>query len=207
MLNRNFIPHIIIIFILLATTSCNVSKHLPKGTQLYKGSVYKIEKEKGNKASIKSVKKQLKDITSPIPNKTVFGFPYRVWLWYKVGEPKKQKGLKYWLRNKVGEAPVLSPSVNVKANAANFQTYLENKGYFKTIVSGDTTIKGYKVTAKYKVTLGMPYKINTFTWILDSSSTIAKDINKLLPKESYVKKNEQYDLDNIKAERSRTDIF
>ena len=205
--NKNFITYIIIILTLLTITSCNVSKHLPKGTQLYKGSEYTIEKEKGNKASVKSIKKQLKIFTLPIPNKTIFGFPYRVWLWYKVGEPKKQKGFKYWLRNKVGEAPVLSPFVNVKANVAYFQTYLENKGYFKTFVSGDTTIKGYKVTTKYKITLGMPYKINSFTWLLDSSSTIAKDIVQLPPKENYVKINEQYDLANIIAERSRADIF
>ena len=204
---KKIVTYIVYTFILFAITSCNVSKHLPPRTKLYKGAEYKIEKEKLNKTSTKSIQNQLKDITTPVANKTILGFPYRVWLWYKIGEPKKQKGLKYWLRNKLGEAPVLSTALSVKANAANFQTYLENKGYFNTYVSGDTTTKGYKVKAKYKVALGMPYKINSFTWYIDSNSAIAKDIYKLKNDGSYLKKNEQYELDNIKAERSRTDIF
>jgi hypothetical protein len=173
---------------------------------LYKGAQYEIIKEKENKTSAKSVKRQLKEITSPVPNKTILGFPYRVAVWYAVGEPKKQKGFKYWLRNKLGEAPVLSTAVNAKANAANFAVFLQNKGFFKTGAGGDTTVKGYKVTARYKIELGMPYKINAYTWMIDSSSRIGKDIAKMPPKESYLKKGEQYDFDNIKAERSRTDI-
>ena len=205
-MNKQII-HIIIISLLFITASCGVRTHLPPGTQLYKGATYQIEKEKGNKVSAKSIKSQLKEITSPVANKTIFGYPYRVAFWYWVGEPKKQSGFRYWLRNKLGEAPVLSTAVNAKANAVNFQVYLENKGYFKTGISGDTVVKGYKVTAKYKVALGMPYKINTVSWIKDSTSIIAKDISALPSKESYLKKKDQYDLDNIIAERSRTDIF
>ena len=66
--------HIIYILILFTITSCNVGKHLPKGTQLYKGAEYKIEKEKQNKTSVKSIRNQLKDITTPTPNKTILGF-------------------------------------------------------------------------------------------------------------------------------------
>jgi outer membrane protein insertion porin family len=186
--------------------SCSVGKHLPPGTYLYKGATYEVVKEEGNKTKAKSIKKQLKPITSPVPNKTIFGWPYRVAFWYAVGEPKKQRGFKYWLRNKIGEPPVLSTALNVSANAANFQAFLENKGYFKTGVGGDTTIKGYKVTARYKIELGMPYKVNAFQWVLDSTSSIGKDIGTLTPKENYIKKGEQYDFDNIKAERTRTDI-
>ncbi len=207
MLREIRISDIIKFCLLLTMLSCNVRKHLPPGTQLYKGADYQVAKEKGNKASVKSVKRQLKAITSPVANKTILGFPYRVAFWYAVGEPKKQKGFKYWLRNKLGEAPILSTAVNTGANAANFQVFLENKGFFKTGVGGDTTIKGYKVTAHYKVTLGMPYTINAFTWLIDSVSNLGKDIAKLPSKESYLKKGAQYDLDNIKAERSRTDIY
>lgn len=200
------------IYIAIATlfalgTSCSVRRHLPPGTYLYKGATYKIEKEPGNKTKVKSIKSQLKGITAPVPNKTILGYPYRVAFWYFVGEPKKQKGFKYWLRNKIGEPPVLSTAVNVKANSQNFQAYLENKGFFKTDAGGDTTVKGYKVTANYKIDLGMPYTINTFKFVLDSTAKIGQDIAKLPPKENYLKSGQQYDLDNIKAERSRTDIF
>ena len=203
---QRFIYFLCIAFCAVFICSCSISKKLPAGTQLYKGAIYTIEKDKSNKTSARSIKKELKRITAPTPNKTILGFPLRVWLWYAVGEPKKQKGFKFWLRNKLGEAPVLSTVVNTKSSAMGFESYLQNRGYFKTNASGDTSIKGYKVTAKYKINLGLPYTINDVKWVLDSSTNITTDIYRLPPKETYIVKNKQYDLGNIKAERSRTDL-
>jgi len=199
--------YIIMSFLLCVAMSCGVRSHLPPGTYLYKGAKYTIIKEKENKAKIKSIRSDLKSITAPVPNRTILGYPYRVAFWYFVGEPKKQSGFKYWLRNRIGEPPVLSTSLSIKANAENFQAYLENKGYFKTGTGGDTTVRGYKVTANYKIDLGMPYMVNNFQWVVDSSKTIGRDIGKLPAKQNYIQKGKQYDLDDIKAERSRTDIF
>ena len=187
--------------------ACGVRSHLPPGTQLYKGAQYEILKEKANKTKIKSIKSQLVDITSPVANKTILGYPYKVAFWYAIGEPKKEKGFRFWLRSKFGEPPVLSTAVNAKATAVNIQYFLENKGFFKTNVGGDTTVKGYKVTAKYKVELGMPYLINSYQWMVDSSSQFSKDIGLLPPKETLLIKGKQYDLDNIKAERERAEVY
>lgn len=187
-------------------SSCGIQKHLPPGTHLYKGATYTITKEKGNKTSIRSIRKQLKAITSPVANKTFLGFSYRVWFWYLVGEPEKTTGIRNWLRNRIGQEPVLSTMVNTKANSINFQNYLVNKGYFDSKASGDTMVKGYKVTARYKVFLGMPYHINSSSWLIDSTSEIGKVINKISPKENNLKKGAQYDLDNVKAERARVDF-
>ncbi|SJZ97140.1 translocation and assembly module lipoprotein TamL [Sediminibacterium ginsengisoli] len=187
--------------------ACNVSRKLPAGTQLYNGAKYTIEKEDDNKAKTGSVKSQLKKITLPRKNKMILGFPYKVWFWYAIGEPKKQKGFKYWLRNKFGEPPVLSTVVNTEATSESFAAYLENKGYFRTTAKGDTTVKGYKVTANYTVKLGMPYSINHVQWVLDSNQEISTDISRMDEKENYLRKKDQFDLDNVKAERTRTDLF
>lgn len=187
-------------------TACNIGKKLPQGTYLYKGATYKIEKDSGNTTKARTIRKQLKRITTPIPNKTIFGFPYRVWVWYAVGEPKKEKGFKHWLRNKLGAAPVLSTQVNIKANAENFQYTLSNQGYFRTKATGDTVVKGARVTAAYKIKLGFPYKLDTVKWILDSASDLGKSVYEMNPKESYVKTKQQFSLADIKAERTRTDI-
>ena len=192
--------------ILFCMGSCSIQKHLPAGTQLYKGATFAITKEKENKTSTKLITKQLKKISVPVPNKTLLGFPYRVAFWYMVGEPHNDKGLRHWLRYRIGQEPVLSTSVNTKANADNLQNYLQNKGYFTSTVSGDTSVRGYKMTAHYKVGLGMPYKVNTLKWLIDSASQIGKDINTIPVKESLVKKGAQFDLDIIKAERSRIDL-
>jgi outer membrane protein assembly factor BamA len=198
--------HIAFLLAIMGQVSCSIQKYLPEGTQLYKGATYDITKDKESKASVKSVKKQLRAITAPAPNKSTLGFPLRVWIWYLVGEPESEKSFRWFLRNRIGQEPVLNTQVNVKANAANFENFLENKGYFRSKASGDTMIKGYRMTARYKVQLGMPYKINTSSWIIDSTSEIGKDLAMVPDKENYVKKGEQFDLENIKAERSRVDL-
>jgi hypothetical protein len=134
---------VFVIAVISFLMSCSVRSHLPPGTQLYKGAQYEILKEKSNKTKIKTVRNQLKEITSPVANKTILGFPYKVAFWFAIGEPKKEKGFRYWLRSRFGEAPVLNTSVNAKATAVNFQYFLENKGFFKTGVGGDTTVKGW----------------------------------------------------------------
>lgn len=188
------------------TTGCSISKKIPAGSYLYKGASFSITKDEANKIKTGSIKRQLKKITAPIRNKRILGFPYKVWFWYAIGEPKKQKGLRYWLRNKFGEAPVLNTMVDVKTNAANFKSFLENEGYFKTNASGDTIIKGYQSKAVYKIKVGWPYIINSFSWMIDSASNLGRDIATMDPKENYIKKLKQYNLADIKAERTRTDI-
>jgi outer membrane protein insertion porin family len=196
-----------VIFILLAVclSSCSIERHLPPGTQLYRGANFTIQKDSLDKTSERSIIKQLKTISAPKPNAAIFGFPYRVWFWYLIGEPKSEKGFKHWLRYRIGQEPVLSTVLNTKANAANFANHLINKGHFETQASGDTTIKGYKVEANYNIKLGMPYTINDVSWLIDTLSEIGKDINRVPKGNILVKKGEQFNLDNIKAERSRVD--
>lgn len=198
--------YIILLMSIGCMMSCSIRRHLPPGTQLYKGAAFTVVKDAANKTSEKSIKKQLDLISAPKPNKRILGYPYRVWLWYLIGEPKKETGLKHWLRYRVGEEPVLSTILDVKANASNFENYLINKGYFDSKASGDTSVKGYWVTANYKINLGMPYYVNNFSWIIDSSSEIGKAIKRIPDRDIVIKKGDQFDLDNVKAERSRVDL-
>ena len=190
--------------VLLLVTSCSVKKHLPEGTYLYKGADITVTKTPDNDKG-KGVKKQLKRVVAPRPNKTIFGFPYKVAIWYFIGEPKRPKGFRNFLRTRFGEAPVLSTKVDLEANAVNMQAYLENKGYFHSVVGSSKKIKGYKMQAVYKVTLPPPYYVNQVNWVLDSS-VLAKDIARADTTDKFVKSNDQFDMDNIKAERNRIDI-
>lgn len=194
------------IFILLVTiSSCAIQKHLPKDIYLYNGSEINIKKTPDNKTKSGPIKKYLQKTTFPTKNKMIFGYPYKLGFWYALGESKKQKGFKFWLLKQFGEAPVLSNKVDLKANADNMQAYLENKGYFKSAISDSTKIKGYKMTAVYNVLLTNPYFIDTIKWILDSGK-LSQDIIGNKSKDAFVKKNQQFDLENIKAEGKRMDI-
>ena len=191
---------------ILFMSACHIKKHLPEGTYLYGGTTVKAEKINGFEGKTKAIATKLESISSPKKNEMIFGFPYKLAIWYAIGEPKRETGLKFWLRKQLGEPPVLSTAIDVKTNATNLQAYLENKGYFKSYVSGKTENKGYKQKAIYIAKISKPYFLDSIAWVLDSSE-LSHNISTIRNKEEYVKKSEQFDLDNIKAERNRIDLI
>ncbi len=191
--------------ILLGTASCSIQKHLPQGTYLYNGASVSVKKTADNPINIKPVSKSIKAITFPKRNKMIFGYPYKVGFWYAIKEPKKQFGFKAWLRNRIGEPPVLNTMVSLKANEENLRAYAENRGYFKSPVTSSSSKKGYKMKVAYNVLLTRPYLIDSISWALDTS-ILSKDILAIDDKKNYVKINKQFDLENIKAETKRVDL-
>lgn len=196
---------ILCLFGFLFISACQIKKHLPEGTLLYNGAKIKVEKVEDFKGKPKPIAKALGQIAAPRKNKMILGFPYKVAWWYAIGEPKKQSGFKYWLRNQFGEAPILSTRLDLKANETNMQAYLENKGYFKSKVIGKTDTQGYKLKAIYEAKVTRSYIFDTIKWVLDSSE-LSRNISKIRNRTSYVKQGDQFDIENIKAERNRIDL-
>ena len=203
---KNFVILCGINFILiLFITSCNIKKNLPKGTFLYNGAKVTVEKVEDFNGNPKPIVKALEKISAPRKNKMILGVPYKVIMWYAIGEPKRETGLRFWLRNQLGEPPVLSTTVDVNANSTNMQAYLENKGYFKSRVSGATENKGYKQKVLYNAKVYKPYVFDSIVWVLDSSE-LSRNISQIRNNNTYVKKGDQFDIESIKAERTRIDL-
>ncbi len=202
MRNRSFLWVFILV---LGASSCSIRKHLPKETYLYNGPTVNIKKTADNNTRTRPVKKALSDITFPKKNKMILGHAYKVGFWYAIGTSKREKSFRNWLRNRLGEEPVLNTMVDLEANSENLVAYLENKGYFKSAVAAKPVVKGYKMKAQYDVLLTRPYRIDSVKWVLDSSK-ISKDINALGRKNLYVLTGDQFDLENIKADTRRIDL-
>lgn len=187
-------------------SSCSVRKKMPVNETLYNGSKVIVMQDSGFKVSTKSIRKQMEKITIPNKNKMILGWPYKVWFWYAIGKTKKQTGFKHWLREKFGEPPVFGSTVKTNLNAENMKGYLENEGYYRSKATGDTAIKGYKLTAKYKVTVAHPYTINTINWKIDSSKLLT-DILSDLKNKTLLIPNQRITLNDIKTERNRVDLL
>ncbi len=195
------------IFLTLLVTSCNVQRYLPQGERLYKGATVHVTRDKETTTPAKSLKKTIKLAAQPRPNKFLLGQPYKVWFWYKIGEPKKEKGLKAFLRNKLGEPPVLSSRINAISTAANMQSLLENIGYFRSAVSGDTTNTGrYFMKADYYATVNPRYTLGKVEWVKDSTKLL-KQLQRDSKKRGLLKPGDPYTLSTITAERDRLDLF
>ena len=145
-------------------------------------------------------------LVRPKPNTSILGIRFKLTVFNMFKEPKKKKGLIYWLKYKVGEPPVIASYSALEKNREVIQNHLDNKGYFRDSVVMDTSIKHKKLSVTYTALVGAQYKIDSIAYPNDSSA-LAKQIQEtaLNKKEVLLKQNAPYDLDVIKYERTRVD--
>jgi len=193
-----------ILFYLILTllfSACSNLKALPEGELLYIKGKVDVEGEKISRREKKQLEENLEDLLRPRPNSKILGLRLKLYFYNIAGEPKKEKGFKYWLKNKVGEPPVLFSQVNMEYNEDLLQNFVENKGFFNAKTSSDSTTRNKKVTAKYSIILNDRYFIKEVSFPKDSSQITATVSS--TRENSFLKPGKPYDLDVIKAERVR----
>lgn len=188
---------------LFLLSSCNSTKYVPEGDMLYTGGSVKVEDSLVPRKQRKAIQSEMEDLLRPLPNKSFFGLRPKLFFYNLVSEPKKDKGFKYWIKYKLGEAPVLFSKVDMDYNSDILRNFAENNGYFKTKVESDSTGKGRKATSEYTVKPGHQYKIKSVTFPTDST-VLAKAINRM-QRRSLLRPERTYSLENIKLERERID--
>ncbi len=194
-----------ILFLISAAlfTACNNTRHLPSGDTLYLGSDVSIKDKEVKKSLRKVIKNDLEDAIRPKPNKKILGVRFKLGIYNFAGETKKKKGFRYWLRNKVGEPPVLGSQFDVEKNRQILANILENRGFFYPKVTGSSMAKNKKSWGKFEVYTGPQYEIRNVEFIADSSK-LSRDV--LAQKENTIlEKEKPYNLDMIKGERERID--
>ena len=194
--------HCMLLIVLIA--SCSVQRFIPKGERIYKGASVHVKKNPETSTSVRSLKSTIKLAATPRANKFLFGQPYKVWWWYVIGEPKREKGFRAFLRNRLGEPPVFSSRVNPKATAENMEALLTNLGYFHSTVQGDTTNYSYFTKAVYNAQVEPQYTIKSVTWVNDSSRLMR--VISRIQAQSLLKPGQPYRLSDITAERERIDL-
>lgn len=198
-----------IFFLLLAAVlagSCSNTRHLPAGSNLFIGSTVHIKDDNATRKERKVLINDLATAVRPRPNSTTLGARLKLRLYTAAGDTKKKKGIRQWIRNKVGEPPVLQSSVDLETNNAILTNMLQNRGFFYASArSSFTTDKKRRSVARFEVTTGPQYHINKAILVKDSfetriSADIDTDFNQTL-----LTAGAPYNLDLIKAERSRID--
>jgi outer membrane protein insertion porin family len=189
---------------LLFAYGCSNTKYLPEGEMLYVGGEVTVEDSVMSKGDRKELAKELEALLRPKPNSGFLGLRPKLYIYNLAGEPKKEKGIRHWLRTKVGEPPVLFSQVDLDYNADILQNRVENKGYFKARTSADSTSRNRRATAQYTVKPRKQYTIRKVIFP-DSTATALDSAISQLKRRSRLKPGRPYDLDVIKTERERID--
>jgi len=185
-------------------SACSNIKYLKEGENLYvKGKVELQPDTSFPKKYIKPLQENLDGYLRPQPNSSILGLRPKLWFYNIAGNTTSKKGIKGWLKYKLGEPPVLLSDVNRPYNEDLLTNRLENIGFFNAEVTSDTTIKNRKATVTYFAKPYTNYKINEVTFELDST-----DFGKIIADskdKSLLKAGNPYNLDVIVNERKRID--
>ncbi|MGN6212183.1 translocation and assembly module lipoprotein TamL [Parafilimonas sp.] len=193
--------------LVLLLASCSNTKNLGPGQNLFVGSKEKIKStDKIPSKKRKELESEMSSLVRPEPNSTILGARFKLTVFNMFKEPKKPKGLIYWLKYKVGEPPVLASNSALEKNRLVLQSHLENEGFFRDSVVMDTSVKNKKLSVTYTALVDTQYIINNVSYPNDSS-VLAKNIQRYAVGKKYVllKPNNPYSLDVIKDERTRID--
>jgi outer membrane protein assembly factor BamA len=202
MIKRKYIFYLAAV---LFISACSNTRKLPAGEALYLGAKVKILDDTLTKKQKKKIRSELSDLTRPKPNKKFLGMRFKLFAYNLAGNPKKENSPAGILKNRIGEPPVLLSDVDLERNINVLRSTLENRGYFKAYVEGDTTVKNKKATATYTVRAGVQYGINEIHFVSDSSilqKTIVESSEK-----TFLKSGKPFDLGVIKNERERIDAY
>ena len=140
------------ILLIAVLSSCTCIRQIPEGKTLYNKAKFELATpKKFNKSN--QVKEALEERARPQPNRKFLGlFRIRLWLHLKVKEPKKERGFRHWLKNKIGEPPVYGSEGVYRQSSLLMRQYLHNNGYFISDVRFETRLKKRQEIVTYTAT-------------------------------------------------------
>jgi outer membrane protein insertion porin family len=203
-----FLQSILILSFIISLVSCSNTRYLAEDETLFVGAKINIQDTSLSKKAKNNIAKYLENSVRPVPNKTFLSLRWKLWVYNVVGTPKRETGgLRNFIRNKIGEPPVLGEELNLKTNDGILVNQLQNIGYLRSEVTSKVEPVGNKkIKAIFNITANQQYKINDVKFPKETGdeSDIASDITSLKGK-TLLKKGDAYNLEVIKNERIRID--
>ncbi len=199
-----------ILFTIVLFAACDNTKHLAPGQDLYIGSTIKIKATPSiSKKRQKALESDMQSLIRPKPNSKILGIRLKLTLYNMVDTPRG-KGLRYLIKNKLGEPPVIASYSTLDKDRAVMQNRLENRGWFNDTVTLDSMVKHRKFTGEFTAIVHNQYTMRDISFPRDSSvlsrNIVGKDVTqKRALSRSLLLRGDPYDLDVIKLERERID--
>lgn len=158
------------LFIALTLSSCITTGRQQRSGLLLHRTVIKVDDKKVDKD-------ELTDFLRQKPNKRFLGvFSFKVWIYEMNLSQKRDTRFRKWMRESMGEAPVLIDTSLMDGDAQQMFKHLTNKGYFNAkIKSSVDTLKRKRANILFTIKAGEPYHIRNISYDIQDSL-----INKLV---------------------------
>ena len=195
---QNSIFWLATIIFALSLSACNVTQSVPKGEHLLKKNSIKLEKKvkSGN-----TIKEDIQNLIIQKPNTKMFGLiSFRLGI-YNLAYNKKENKFRWWLKNKLGEAPVIYNEQVSSKSAENIRLYMFNEGFLNTKVNFKAIYESKKVKVNYSILPGDQFYTGKIKLPKDSS-TLVKHILEI-QEETFIEEGEAFSINLLNDERTR----
>ncbi|MBL0745115.1 translocation and assembly module lipoprotein TamL [Chryseolinea lacunae] len=192
-------------FVVLAAfllTGCTATGFLKEGDSFYNGAEIDFDTHGKRVGRRKALRKDLQTFIYPKPNNTFFGMRPGVWFYFIAGDTKSKKGIRGFIKNKLGQPPVLLKDATPERTAKTLNGQLNNQGYFESNVTAKVETKKKNSKVIYTVDLPRPYRLREINYPAGRDSTYAA-IFRTLKEESLLEPRQRYDLQRMEAEQQR----
>ncbi len=183
----------LLLCVLILLSACRPAKYLEQDELLYSGASLKV----GAPLKDQPNRNFRTDLTGKIKQQPNSNFKH----WVYQRNKNKTKGFGKWLRDKIGEPPVIYDPRQTIQSMLLMESYLRNNGFLHAEVSSDTIINGNKVTVNYSVKGNGRYRINKY--ILPPDTTMLLNLIAENSKKPIIRPGRPYTLTTIDAERLR----
>ena len=188
-----YIKSILFLLVILGLSGCAIRKYVPEGKTIL------IDMKIVNDSSHFDISKSgVNDRIIQKPNKNLFGWLPRVWVYYKTIN-KTDKGFYKWVNKNFGVEPVYYNTILTADSKRQIENYLNNTGFFKSQVVANKTDKNKRSKVVYRIKPKTPYTIREVNRKIYDSA-VAKEIQSL-DNDMLVKSGDNYDVFVMDKER------
>lgn len=221
---------------LMISIGCNNQRYLHDSEYLYKETKVKFNDPENLDPELKGLSSDLAGLSKLKKNKEILGlYPAKLWfynigtegfdsvlaysenrrfLFFNMDEIVRDLGifdsasrLRNTLINKLGEPPSLTDSMLIEETSTRIGNYLFNRGYFDSEIAYSVLYnsKTRKSVVHYNVELNALSRMRNITYNIPG-----KELNRIvqsIPTPSPLKTGNRFDVDFLKAERSRINEF
>lgn len=184
-------------FLLVLLNACNLTQSVPEESYLLVKN--KIELKKVKKDGV--IKEEIQNLVIQKPNTKMFGLVSLRLGIYNLAFDKKENKFRWWLKNKVGEAPIIYNDKISSKSAENIRLHMFNKGFLNAQVKFTTKYDTKKASVVYNILPGEVFTINKIT-LPQPSGSVYKHILGIQDK-SLLKKGANFDINVLNVERTR----
>ena len=196
---KNKVLYCLSLIVMVWLAACDNTKHLAPGQDLYIGSNVKIKATPPiSKKRKKVLESDMQSLIRPKPNSKILGIRLKLTLYNMVDTPRG-KGLRYLIKNKLGEPPVIASYSTLDKDRLVMQNRLENRGWFSDTVTLDSIVKHRKFEGEFTAYVHNQYTMRNISFPRDSSvlsrNIVGKDVTqKRALSRSLLQHGKPYDL-------------